>query len=78
MKSGINKMSKFSKAPLMKEMDVIERVLLGLRRIDSHDCFIRHVCQVNQNKVTGKSSSYEDSILKIFRFEILNSDFVNI
>ncbi|CAL8144083.1 unnamed protein product [Orchesella dallaii] len=60
------KLNKYSKAPLLKEIDAVERILLGLRRIDSHDCFIRHVCQIKQNQLAGKGSQYEDTILQIF------------
>jgi len=60
------KLNKFSKAPLMKEIDAVERILLGLRRIDSHDCFIRHVCQIKQNQLTGKGTEYESTLLQIF------------
>jgi hypothetical protein len=60
------KLNQFSKAPLLKEIEAVERILLGLRRIDSHDCFIRHVCQIKQNQLAGTASEYEKTILNIF------------
>ena len=52
--------------PMLKEIETIERLLLGLRRIDSHDCFIRHVCQINQNRLAGTASPFDEAVLKVF------------
>jgi hypothetical protein len=49
------------------ERTTIERLLLGLRRIDSHDCLLRHVCQINQNWLAGVGTPVEEAMLEIFR-----------
>ncbi|OXA51854.1 uncharacterized protein LOC110851650 [Folsomia candida] len=53
----------------IQEFRTIERGLKSLRRIDRNDCFIKLVCEMNQDLVTGKetSNSRTAQLLKVFR-----------